>query len=226
MSPEDRRPNGSPPRMRGKPPCSGGQAGAARITPAHAGKTRFTPAVYTSYTDHPRACGENMSCPSGFPAGSGSPPRMRGKRERRDRVTMQERITPAHAGKTRSTFSILATHADHPRACGENGHRQSHRDGDCGSPPRMRGKLGSRGLVVSTRRITPAHAGKTQRNAYGLVSSADHPRACGENAALRLQLRRRRGSPPRMRGKRRMATLAASRTRITPAHAGKTGHSV
>ena len=52
----------------------------------------------------------------------------------------QNRITPAHAGKSSSDFVGFVEIWDHPRTCGEKfGFRKS--DGKAvGSPPHMRGK--------------------------------------------------------------------------------------
>ena len=112
-----------------------------------------------------------------------------------------------------------------------------------GSPPRMRGKLFSLKTRPRGGRITPAHAGKTSLNFWGLNLKKDHPRACGENWLYVYYNERGEGSPPRMRGKRRAArapyqaprgspprmrgklashTVRCFPDRITPAHAGKT----
>ena len=72
-----------------------------RITPAHAGKTVLSIARALAIADHPRACGENTSPRLSSFICRGSPPRMRGKRFNADRIGMLNRITPAHAGKTR-----------------------------------------------------------------------------------------------------------------------------
>ena len=96
------RPNsfGSPPRMRGKPKGRAGETDGGRITPAHAGKTFHQSLTALVFSDHPRACGENCSCPF-FPLPfPGSPPRMRGKRKSPSSRNCRTRITPAHAGKT------------------------------------------------------------------------------------------------------------------------------
>ena len=93
-------PSGSPPRMRGKhgdcpaPKCD------ARITPAHAGKTTTQHRCARQMPDHPRACGENSNSADVAPVFRGSPPRMRGKRVVLCLHEHEERITPAHAGKT------------------------------------------------------------------------------------------------------------------------------
>ena len=100
--------NGSPPRMRGKQNLDTFSKIRTRITPAHAGKTAIVADVSARRQDHPRACGENCVRVAESGAGSGSPPRMRGKRLRKHRLFARKRITPAHAGKTVSTLSATS----------------------------------------------------------------------------------------------------------------------
>ena len=179
---------GSPPRMRGKrrplrePPQS------ARITPAHAGKTGENRVERLLPADHPRACGENASWQAIPCRNFGSPPRMRGKRSTVSTMVMPTRITPAHAGKTTSTFAGACASADHPRACGENEREASAPRMPSGSPPRMRGKQAFKRWVTSEVRITPAHAGKTNPIIRFMIKNTDHPRACGENAGKKSEI--------------------------------------
>ena len=86
----------------------------------------------------------------------------------------------------------------------------------------MRGKLDSSTAAVLQLGITPAYAGKTRLNPRRFKKSKDHPRVCGENFLPCLHRGYRTGSPPRMRGKPCCAFVTASRSRITPAYAGKT----
>ena len=131
---------GSPPRMRGKPLRTPHLCKSVRITPAHAGKTALYCASSMSASDHPRACGENWKRALTLSATSGSPPRMRGKRKEVSHGRKGIRITPAHAGKTRTFASSPLSQPDHPRACGENRSRGGAFQFILGSPPRMRGK--------------------------------------------------------------------------------------
>ena len=152
---------GSPPRVRGKrkiPPCADE---IRRITPAHAGKTFCNSAFLRSGSDHPRACGENLSAVGLCLSPGGSPPRMRGKHLLPGKQGRLRRITPAHAGKTRLSPFRLRMSSNHPRACGENNHVSLLGNIFGGSPPRMRGKRSSVPPKSRTLRITPAHAGKT-----------------------------------------------------------------
>ena len=90
-----------------------------------------------------------------------SPPRVRGKVERRQREVSTHGITPAYAGKSLTAPMIPTGGWDHPRVCGEKGSSGKRQLTGLGSPPRMRGKDGrtsTGGLDVG---ITPACAGKS-----------------------------------------------------------------
>ena len=187
--------------MRGKgdefafgPPCSG-------ITPAHAGKSPMRTAIF-------------LPC-------EGSPPRMRGKVVRPFLLISYIRITPAHAGKSGSGGVRRLYSGDHPRACGEKFCPAATVAIAEGSPPRMRGKELEGENRESHKRITPAHAGKSENSRLKWPKSKDHPRACGEKACATDFISRRSGSPPRMRGKALASFDAYTVTGITPAHAGK-----
>ena len=95
---------GSPPRMRGKPPNRANTSSSPRITPAHAGKTNSSHVLVLLSQDHPRACGENVGRLIVFLSRIGSPPRMRGKHESVLLEVQRQRITPAHAGKTKTGY--------------------------------------------------------------------------------------------------------------------------
>ena len=132
------------------------------------------------------------------------------------------RITPAHAGKTFGITKITGLESDHPRACGENASNAINSAVGFGSPPRMRGKPSHLLFSSRSRRITPAHAGKTGGSVRSCLSISDHPRACGENFFIKRLTFFPGGSPPRMRGKHIAIKVHYYRFRITPAHAGKT----
>lgn len=134
---------GSPPRMRGKDVRQELQHSGRGITLAYAGKSAGRAATPTRCRDHPRACGEK--CPPGkfFFMTVGSPPRMRGKGFCTVVVHGNLGITPAHAGKSSSGFTLLYGSRDHPRACGEKVHHRHRQRPYLGSPPRVRGKVPS-----------------------------------------------------------------------------------
>ena len=217
-----RRSEGSPPRMRGKPPSLCAMSLFYRITPAHAGKTAKAHRDLGRQQDHPRACGENVLCHLATSLCVGSPPRMRGKHSLSAQKARASRITPAHAGKTLSAPPEAPVKKDHPRACGENNRSTFCIGCSRGSPPRMRGKLFEAWRRAQHDRITPAHAGKTVLRSPCRYAGGDHPRACGENRPRPADVLSEEGSPPRMRGKPYARSLKSRMRRITPAHAGKT----
>ena len=135
---------------------------------------------------------------------------------------MEERITPAGAGKTFEFRQAPFGLEDHPRRCGENADTAVGMRLSLGSPPQVRGKLISTVLQGITQRITPAGAGKTQNyNGFPIVPW-DHPRRCGENSLLMQGSCADAGSPPQVRGKPNVPFRILPSSRITPAGAGKT----
>ena len=114
---------GSPPRVRGKVFMMPTGFSTARITPAHAGKRKHFLHGCKRGWDHPRACGEKLACGSTPARRIGSPPRMRGKVQKTEKVLGAQRITPAHAGKRSRKMPPAPPHWDHPRACGEKRQR-------------------------------------------------------------------------------------------------------
>ena len=188
--------------MRGKPCPNCLLAALSRITPARAGKTLIRLRRISTSWDHPRACGENIMGNKGMFPLNGSPPRVRGKLHDAAGRRGLPRITPARAGKTRRTLAERSTQEDHPRACGENVMSTSYRPMAKGSPPRVRGKPFLADRLSPRSGITPARAGKTLHHHSTISPFEDHPRACGENACSRSAEACRRGSPPRVRGKR------------------------
>ena len=71
-------------------------------------------------------------------------------------------------------------------------------------------------------RITPADAGKTHYAKQGYSEEEDHPRRCGENWDIAFLTILGKGSPPQMRGKPVVPADISTKSRITPADAGKT----
>ena len=194
----------------------------ARIIPAHAGQTCVLPCVFYYCSDHPRACGANVSCATRAIYDYGSSPRMRGKRRLGDVLSHCNRIIPAHAGQTSPVRRRLPCSPDHPRACGANDCASVSFAFAFGSSPRMRGKRTGPTFTYSYDRIIPAHAGQTRPSASWLRHPSDHPRACGANYIATGTVTRFTGSSPRMRGERTRPSDAPSPARIIPAHAGQT----
>ena len=153
-------------------------------------------------SDHPRACGANLSCHIVVFSAAGSSPRVRGKR--------------------RQNTGAPELGTDHPRACGANVGLSAPPTTRPGSSPRVRGKLKSIAIVFVLLRIIPARAGQT----CGLVRlggrPSDHPRACGANVCCMVPMSVPIGSSPRVRGKHLQITKIMQLRRIIPARAGQT----
>ena len=126
---------------------------------------------------------------------------MRGKGHNLKIWEIQNRITPAYAGKSIEHLLGQGIIQDHPRLCGEKTEKMLEVLSILGSPPPMRGKGGG----------IPPHVHNLK----------DHPRLCGEkirHSHFSLTLS---GSPPPMRGKVAPSTPKRKIMRITPAYAGK-----
>ena len=65
-------------------------------------------------------CGENLLEARKVIRWEGSPPRVRGKHNMKNRSCRTKRITPACAGKTAADAAGETVSGDHPRVCGEN----------------------------------------------------------------------------------------------------------
>ena len=149
--------------MRGKPVVFPRGRGNRRIIPAHAGQTPVAGAGGIPATDHPRACGANLSEHFRVSTDYGSSPRMRGKQSVLLENGFDGRIIPAHAGQTRFQVPPMELLADHPRACGANKVTRWLTGLVSGSSPRMRGKRPCTARASQSPRIIPAHAGQTVR---------------------------------------------------------------
>ena len=85
----------------------------------------------------------------------------------------------------------------------------------------MRGKDAEAAIDELSRRITPAHAGKSPMLITSRYITQDHPRPCGEKYVDIVQKAEDIGSPPPMRGKDNALLGLSFTAGITPAHAGK-----
>ena len=132
--------SGSPSRVRGKENVDTYKRRHSRITPACAGKRQLALVTNVPNRDHPRVCGEKLSCRCPVLSRLGSPPRVRGKGAMPDGIAGHHRITPACAGKREKGLWRFCEYKDHPRVCGEKQGNQNRMPRSPGSPPRVRGK--------------------------------------------------------------------------------------
>ena len=133
-----------------------------------------------------------------------------------------EGLIPAHAGKTLPSDRHVGTRQAHPRSRGENHRQEVSAPIFLGSSPLTRGKRRSPRRWNGTRRLIPAHAGKT-RNARILGNKLGaHPRSRGENTRPASIDGWSMGSSPLTRGKLIDVLVSQTRSGLIPAHAGKT----
>ena len=192
---------GSSPLTRGKQGRAGVGVVAARLIPAHAGKTKlsaycfsFSPAHPRSrgenasrgvqprvHEAHPRSRGENTTCPLAKYLAIGSSPLTRGKHVTGLTRATPGRLIPAHAGKTAGDVLPVSRISAHPRSRGENSPPNLLMGEEAGSSPLTRGKPQQAALAVHTLRLIPAHAGKTIPDEIVFRDRLAHPRSRGEN---------------------------------------------
>ena len=187
--------------MRGKDDILTEETDYFGITPAYAGKRACPMREKNSRKDHPRVCGEKSLFFIASVELKGSPPRMRGKGSLCLPAAAFFGITPAYAGKSAVSISLIFLRRDHPRVCGEKPNVMAANIESMGSPPRMRGKVNFVLQFSNLMGITPAYAGKRLNALDDGCGVQDHPRVCGEKYLFSLTSMCTKGSPPRMRGK-------------------------
>ena len=129
-------------------------------------------------------------------------------------------LTPARAGTARARPGHDLTPRAHPRAGGDGQSLAKFGLGFEGSPPRGRGRLGDRHVHVDVGGLTPARAGTAGLRSSGSRKTGAHPRAGGDGRTPHGELQRRRGSPPRGRGRRGREVRRMGGPGLTPARAG------
>ena len=169
----------------------------------------------------PRVCGEKRLCAPPIASAVGSPPRMRGKVVAHCVRQNAVRITPAYAGKSKRRALPALSPGGHPRMCGEKVAMVTTAVSTPGSPPHVRGKELRVETCFADNGITPACAGKSNLFVFRRIEPKDHPRVCGEKAAILRAVCVPIGSPPRMRGKAGPNSAHNAASGITPAYAGK-----
>ena len=171
---------------------------------------------------HPRSRGENDNQVPSKEVQSGSSPLTRGKQQGRRRQRHVAGLIPAHAGKTPESPPRAGGPWAHPRSRGENAPMVSVLPFSQGSSPLTRGKR-AHGLRLALQPgLIPAHAGKTTFSTGPTSSSGAHPRSRGENHWSWSFRCGSPGSSPLTRGKPAPSRPSRKRSRLIPAHAGKT----
>ena len=152
----------------------------------------------------------------------GSSPLTRGKRGSPNDYQRCPGLIPAHAGKTPPCAPCRRPYGAHPRSRGENPRPSSRASCSMGSSPLTRGKRIYRRPRTRTRRLIPAHAGKTALTTSSGPSFRAHPRSRGENKCPPSDCPRCPGSSPLTRGKPGATAAGLAGGGLIPAHAGKT----
>ena len=171
-------------------------------SPPHTrGKVTFNGKPVLDTQDHPRTRGEKTLTELRSSTILGSPPHTRGKVSTAPVFPCYLRITPAHAGKRLPCRCFGLSLWDHPRTRGEKFVRNHCKRRNIGSPPHTRGKDPCHQDTFLLHRITPAHAGKSERQAIRICPLEDHPRTRGEKFVCFHCNTQALGSPPHTRGK-------------------------
>ena len=213
---------GSSPLTRGKRLSAVWAVRLSGLIPAHAGKTVVYCLPASAVAAHPRSRGENCRASWSTSSRRGSSPLTRGKRMLPSWKGPEDRLIPAHAGKTRLPWDRRLRVPAHPRSRGENPRRKRAKPRETGSSPLTRGKRRRQVGAGFRRRLIPAHAGKTARTARAGLPRRAHPRSRGENVGALRRGRHLDGSSPLTRGKRLAESSVVLEERLIPAHAGKT----
>ena len=137
----------------------------------------------------------------------GSPPPMRGKAIDFSFGVVEDRITPAYAGKRICRRCTHAGMRDHPRLCGEKVPKVPLMLVNIGSPPPMRGKAdASKVSMYAAEGSPPPMRGKATTKAQRQRTRSGSPPPMRGKATTKAQRQRTRsGSPPPMRGKAQAA---------------------
>ena len=154
--------HGSSPLTRGKRQASCVDVLLIGLIPAHAGKTRHTLCPSSSGTAHPRSRGENSNAADRSTPAGGSSPLTRGKLVEGARLFDVVGLIPAHAGKTPLVSHRAISRPAHPRSRGENEYQARKSVTVRGSSPLTRGKPDTLTHTSGSKRLIPAHAGKTR----------------------------------------------------------------
>ena len=143
MSEAEQNHVGSSPLTRGKHTTRVHGIDDEGLIPAHAGKTITEAYAKELVEAHPRSRGENLLLAVHKVGSEGSSPLTRGKHMLPSWKGPEDRLIPAHAGKTCPHRSRTPIHRAHPRSRGENENGGKAWNKATGSSPLTRGKRGS-----------------------------------------------------------------------------------
>jgi len=151
-----------------------------RFIPARAGNSGLTADQWEWLSVHPRSCGEQATRAHHKVSKSGSSPLVRGTVPLAIYPPSFCRFIPARAGNRYRSYSIACYSSVHPRSCGEQSVNSSRRNFNIGSSPLVRGTGCHVSGTEQFRRFIPARAGNRCVILPTTISTAVHPRSCGE----------------------------------------------
>jgi len=150
------------------------------VSPAHAGIDLSQPTAYSDKRGFPRACGDRPLFCSAISRSTWFPPRMRGSTSNSISFTLEDHVSPAHAGIDLPYICCPRQRQCFPRACGD---RPAPSIGGASIqefPPRMRGSTSCMSRMFLAERVSPAHAGIDPRDRSQADLFLSFPRACGD----------------------------------------------
>ena len=212
---------GTSPRVWGKPSGTNSRLCRRRYIPACAGEAPRARWRSGAKRVHPRVCGGSATRHPASPGGSGTSPRVRGKRRDALRFQLGVRYIPACAGEASVRRLDIVGLEVHPRVCG--GSRRAAGDMVVaeGTSPRVRGKRTAGSVRVWSSRYIPACAGEAIAPIRTVLTVRVHPRVCGGSPLPRASVYVLAGTSPRVRGKRYLGRIPCLSVRYIPACAGE-----
>ena len=151
---------GSPLRVQGNPVLTPGDFRVIRLTPARAGKPRCRTLSPQQSMAHPCACRETADVAQGLLESKGSPLRVQGNHADAVATPDDLGLTPARAGKPRSSCCSSRPKRAHPCACRETSGSTTMPLWCRGSPLRVQGNHTMHNNDTAKSGLTPARAGK------------------------------------------------------------------
>ena len=194
---------GSPPRVRSRRAHRHESGGHAGITSACAEQTGRVACGPSCNGDHLRVCGADVSKTGSTNYSEGSPPRVRSRHRGHARQWSADGITSACAEQTPPRRTVRRWTGDHLRVCGADIRTTCRTCSKSGSPPRVRSRHRTGFDAAAATRITSACAEQTAEVDGDVVDVVDHLRVCGADFGDDGRAVRGRGSPPRVRSRRR-----------------------
>ena len=193
---------GSPPRVRSRPPIRPSPAYGHGITSACAEQTLSHQSLTALHGDHLRVCGADRPAGPEPAQPAGSPPRVRSRLGECHALRRPRGITSACAEQTMIHSWGCWPVRDHLRVCGADPASATSRQPDGGSPPRVRSRRVSLPNTATVIGITSACAEQTPDVRVPRQAFGDHLRVCGADNTCMNSLRTCVGSPPRVRSRR------------------------